>query len=350
MINQIIRLVQPKMFESVIENIQFSNEHLIIRPTFLSICHADQRYYKGTRTKEVLKKKLPMALIHEAIGEVQYDPLNEYQYGEKVVLVPNVPGYLFGYPKSTSAVNEKIGENYCPQGKFRSSGYDGFMQELVSQPRSLVVRTHDVIEPHLFSLTELLSVCMHAYNRFLHYSNGERKSIGVWGDGNIAFLMALLLKKKMPTSRITVFGKHREKLEMFSFADERYLIDDSFSTLKIDHMFECVGGEAQSEVINQMIDIVQPGASISVLGVSEKKVEVNIRMMLEKGILLIGNSRSSTNDFIDTVELMRMDDMGDYLQMLATNQMTAKSIADIHRAFESDSIKPYGKTLIKWEI
>lgn len=115
-------------------------------------------------------------------------------------------------------------------------------------------------------------------------------------------------------------------------------------------MFECVGGEAQSEVINQIIDIVQPGASISVLGVSEKKVEVNIRMMLEKGILLIGNSRSSTKDFIDTVELMRMDEMGDYLHMLATNQITVKSIADIHQAFESDSIKPYGKTLIKWNI
>lgn len=350
MINQVIQLVQPKMFESVMSKIQLSNDNLIIRPTYLSICHADQRYYRGTREKKVLQQKLPMALIHEATGEVQYDPLNEYRYGEKVVLVPNVPGYLLGFSKSTSVLNEKIGENYCPQGKFRSSGYDGFMQELVSQPRSLVVRTHDKIEDNLFSMTELLSVCMHAFKRFLLYSNGEQRSIGVWGDGNIAFLMALMLKKQMPTAKITVIGKHREKLEMFSFVDEKYLIDEYNSSLELDHMFECVGGESQGEVINRMIDVVRPGATISLLGVSEKKVEVNIRKVLEKGIILIGSSRSGTKDFTDTVEFMRVDGINDYLNMLITNQVVARSITDIHRAFESDSIKPYGKTVIKWEM
>jgi len=332
------------------ENIRFSNEHLIIRPTYLSICHADQRYYRGAREKEVLQEKLPMALIHEAIGEVQYDPMNEYYYGEKVVLVPNVPGYLLGLPKSTSVLNEKIGENYCPQGKFRSSGYDGFMQELVSQPRSLVVRTHGKIESSLFSFTELLSVCMHAFKRFLLYSNGEQKNIGVWGDGNVAFLMALMLKKQLPSTKVTVFGKHREKLEMFSFADRKYFINEYNPSLEIDHMFECVGGRSQSEVINRIIDVVLPGGSISLLGVSEKNVEVNVRKVLEKGIVLIGNSRSGTKDFVETVEFMRTDGINDYLNMLVTNQVLVQSITDIHRAFEADSIKPYGKTVIKWEM
>lgn len=348
MINQVVRLVQPKMFESVMESMSVSNNHLIIRPTYLSICHADQRYYQGTREKEVLQEKLPMALIHEAVGEIQYDPLNEYRFGERVVLVPNIPGYELGHSKSTSVLNEKIGENYCPQGKFRSSGYDGFMQELVSQPRNLIVQTHKGIESNLFSITELLSVCMHALKRFLQYSNGERKSIGVWGDGNVAFLMALLLKKKMPSTKVTVFGKHREKLEMFSFADEIYISNEPHSLLDIDHMFECVGGQSQSEVVNKIIDLVQPGASISILGVSEKKVEVNIRKVLEKGIVLVGNSRSGTIDFVDTVEFMKTKGINDYLNMLVTNQVTVSSIIDIHRAFEMDRIKPYGKTLIKW--
>lgn len=350
MINHVIRLVQPKMFESVMESTHISNEYLIVRPTYMSICHADQRYYKGTREKEVLQKKLPMALIHEAVGEVQYDPLNQFQFGEKVVLVPNIPGYLLGLPKTISELNERIGENYCPQGKFRSSGYDGFMQELVIQPRSLVVKVPENLDDHLFSLTELLSVCMHALKRFCYYSNGEKKNIGVWGDGNVAFLMSLLLKKMLPSTNVMVFGKHRDKLEMFSFVDEIYLINDYPASLDIDHMFECVGGEAQSEVINNIINIVQPGATISLLGVSEKKVEVNIRKVLEKGIVLIGNSRSGTRDFIDTVEFMRNDDINDYLHMLVTNQLTVRSIADIHKAFEVDSIKHYGKTVIKWEI
>lgn len=36
-----------------------------------------------------------MALIHEAIGEVQYDPLNQLKYGERVVLIPNISGSFF---------------------------------------------------------------------------------------------------------------------------------------------------------------------------------------------------------------------------------------------------------------
>ncbi len=338
------------MFETVMESVHFSKEYLIVRPSYMSICHADQRYYKGTRDKEVLQKKLPMALIHEAIGEVLYDPSNEYQSGEKVVLVPNVPGYLIGLPKTVSELNDRIGENYCPQGKFRSSGYDGFMQELIMQPKSLVVKIHENSNDYLFSITELLSVCMHALKRFYYYSNGENKYIGVWGDGNVAFLMALLLKKKMPSTKVIVFGKHPNKLEMFSFVDERYFIDQYPTFITIDHMFECVGGEAQSEVINKIIDIVQPGASISILGVSEKKVEVNVRKVLEKGIVLIGNSRSNTRDFTDTIEFILENKIYDYLNMLVTNQLTVHSITDIHRAFEMDSIKPYGKTVMKWEI
>ena len=57
------------------------DDHVIIRPTHLSICNADQRYYQGTRDPEVLAKKLPMALIHEGIGvvSVSYTHLDVYK-------------------------------------------------------------------------------------------------------------------------------------------------------------------------------------------------------------------------------------------------------------------------------
>lgn len=349
-INQIIRLVQPKTFESIMKSTDYSTGNVIVRPSYLSICHADQRYYKGTREKEILQKKLPMALIHEAVGEVQYDPRGEFQSGEKVVLVPSIPGYLFGAPKSESVINEKIGENYCPYGKFRSSGYDGFMQELVTQPRELIVRTNDRMDYHLFSLTELLSVCMHSLKRFYHYSNGNQRTVGVWGDGNVAFLMALLLKKTLPSTKVIIFGKHPEKLEMFSFADDKYLINQSFNGLAVDHVFECVGGQHQSKVINEIIDLIQPGGSISILGVSEKELEINVRKMMEKGIVLIGNSRSSALDFIESIQFMKANGVSDYLNLLASTIVTVSSISDIHQAFEADSVKPFGKTLMKWEL
>lgn len=63
MINQIYQLVSPKVFSAKYENLSFG-EKMIVRPDYMAICHADQRYYLGQRDVQTLHKKLPMALIH----------------------------------------------------------------------------------------------------------------------------------------------------------------------------------------------------------------------------------------------------------------------------------------------
>ena len=70
MINRLFRLVSSRRIEIVEREIELQNAQLLIRPEYLSICAADQRYYWGKRKKEILSKKLPMALIHEGIGTV----------------------------------------------------------------------------------------------------------------------------------------------------------------------------------------------------------------------------------------------------------------------------------------
>ena len=69
MLNTVYQLKRPRQFEAVFKRIDLDDSQILVRPTYLSICNADQRYYQGTRNKEVLKRKLPMALIHEGIGE-----------------------------------------------------------------------------------------------------------------------------------------------------------------------------------------------------------------------------------------------------------------------------------------
>ena len=75
MINTLYRLVAPKRFEVAFEDKLLQRDEVIVRPRYLSICHADQRYYQGLRAPEILEKKLPMALIHEGMGEVVYSAL-----------------------------------------------------------------------------------------------------------------------------------------------------------------------------------------------------------------------------------------------------------------------------------
>ena len=114
MINKSYRLISPNLIRVDFINENICDETIAVSPSFFSICAADQRYYTGSRGKEVMKSKLPMALIHEAVGIVIYDSKGEYEPGDKVVLIPNTP----------FEQDDVIKENYIKNSKIRASGYD----------------------------------------------------------------------------------------------------------------------------------------------------------------------------------------------------------------------------------
>jgi ribitol-5-phosphate 2-dehydrogenase len=321
------------------ENIDIHNSEVIVRPTYLSICHADQRYYQGQRDPKVLEKKLPMALIHEAIGRVVYDRTGKFKIGDRVVMLPNLPPYF----------DEVIAENYMKGTKFRSSGYDGYLQEYIATNVDRILLLPDAIHNHVAAFLELISVAMEAINRFEQHSHVGKGVIGVWGDGNLGYITSLLLKKIYLESKIIVFGKNLEKLLDFSFADETYLINDIPDNIIVDHAFESVGGSGSGAAINQIIDLIEPEGTISIMGVSEYEVGINTRLLLEKGIVLIGNSRSSLLDFKQTIEILcKNPDTVEYLERLISCVIEVSNMQQIEEAFENDIRKSYGKTILKW--
>lgn len=340
MLTSVYRLVRPRQFELVFKDITMDDSHVIVHPIRLSICNADQRYYQGLRAENILKKKLPMALIHEAIGRVVFDPTGEFKEGTLVVMIPNIP-----FEK-----DDIIAENYLRSSKFRASGFDGFMQEYVSmEPDRLVVLPED-INLSVAAFTEIVSVSYHAIQRFLRFSHERRNVIGVWGDGNLGYITSLLLKTILPDTRICVFGVNEYKLHDFSFADDTYLISDIPDDLHLDHAFECVGGAASSKAINQIIDYINPEGTISIMGVSEDLAPINTRMVLEKGLRIFGSSRSGRSDFQGLINLYRENpDVVNQLEKIVGAELNVRSIQDITTAFEADIHKIMGKTVMIWE-
>ena len=49
MLNTVYRLTAPRRFEAHFTDIDINGEEVLVRPTHLSICNADQRYYQGRR-------------------------------------------------------------------------------------------------------------------------------------------------------------------------------------------------------------------------------------------------------------------------------------------------------------
>lgn len=340
MLNTVYRLVAPRKFEvSFLDIDLFKKDQVIVRPTHLSICHADQRYYQGLRPASILAQKLPMALIHEGIGEVVYSSSPDIKTGSRVVMIPNTP----------VEKDDVIAENYLRSSKFRASGFDGFMQDCVALDKDRVVLVPKEIDGNVAAFIELMSVSVHAISRFIRFSHARKDDIAIFGDGNLGFLTAIFLKAMLPSSKLHVFGVSEDKLGSFVFADHTYNVAREPEHISFDHAFECVGGEASGHAIEQIIDFIQPEGSISLLGVSEYPVPINTRMVLEKGLRLFGSSRSGPEDFKKTVQLLSDSSwIGNYLSNLISDVLPVRTIEDMRSAFEQDIRKPGGKTVIEW--
>jgi ribitol-5-phosphate 2-dehydrogenase len=317
------------------EDISFDDQ-IIVRPDFLAICHADQRYYLGQRDQAILAQKLPMAPIHEACGTVVYDPTHTYPVGQRVVLIPNIAG------------DTKSGtlENYASGSGFRSSGYDGFLSELVSLPPDRIIASGN-LAPEVAAITEFVSVAVHATTRFDQLAFSSRDRLAVIGDGSMAFAVANILKERFSESQIIVLGRHPDKLSLFTFVDESYYSDALPADLRFDHAFECTGSQGSVTALNTLVDHINPQGTIILLGVSEQLVPVNTRMVLEKGLTLVGCSRSGSSDFEQAVGLLQKPQMQQRLRQIIYLDEPVHTVADIKRVFANDLSTPF-KTVFEW--
>lgn len=334
------KLVKPFVIETFFNDVKLEGTtHLIVRPEKLSICKADMRYYFGQRDAAVLQSRLPMALIHEACGRVMYDPTGRYKSGDKVVLLPNIPGTDIFYD-----------ENYRLDSVFRSSKADGFMQELLRIRHEQVVPYREDLPDEILSFTEFISVGVHAVGGFERSSHSRKESIGVWGDGSLAYVVCCILKSLYPETRITVIGLNPGKLQYFNFVDEVMTVNQVGKKAKFDHTFECVGGAGCSAAIDQMIDTIHPQGTIMLLGVSEEHVPINTRMVLEKGLTLLGRSRSGREDFEQAVQLLQSDiKFLGRMKHLISSDVKIESINDISHAFEVAKNADF-KVVLDWNI
>ena len=339
MIRQIYKLTQPKQIEICHAETEFSENEVLVHPEYMAICAADRRYYNFERPIEIMKKKVPLSLIHEISGSIYYDVRSEYNPGDTVVIIPSVPVMT-----EAGDNDDNIKENYRRDTMFCSSSCDGFMQSVVPVKRDRIIK----VSPEnlrVAVLCELLSVAVNALQNII----GDGNTVfGVWGDGSVGFVTALALKYKFPKSKILIWGHSEQKLLYFSFAE--IVRDGSQLRECVDYAFECVGGNAVGDIAEEMITMIKPQGVINLLGVSEYKQNINTRMILEKGLTVKGHSRSSRDDFLEAVNIIEKNRwIRDSLLSIISEEITVISCEDIHKAFERDPYNDF-KTIIKWRI
>ena len=148
---------------------------------------------------------------------------------------------------------------------------------------------------------------------------------------------------------LTVIGRDYSKLSQFTFVDNTYFSYDIPENFNIDHAFECAGGEGSYYAIDDIIRYINPQGSVMLLGVSENKVAINTRDVLEKGLTLIGCSRSGREDFEQAVKFLEKNNFQNRIKRIIYEDLPVSSIQDIHRVFETDSSTAF-KTSFKWDL
>lgn len=303
-----LRLIEPGVFEKHLITHDIKNNDVVVKPYLASICHADLRYYTGNRRKEALNNKLPMALFHEALAVVEASYHPNFKTGDRVVIVPSIPGYkLDNKKKKECCANCKNNgyDNYCLNGIFLGSGYDGAGQSNLVISGDNLVHIPEEVTDNIAILAELCSVSLFAinlindnYNKLITNSSPK---VAVFGDGPLGYLTAAALHfiYQIPKDNLQVFGAMPEKVKQFEGFATTSLVDnyDFNEDTGFNTVFECTGGKFSSSAINQAINLIDFQGNLVLMGVSEDLVPINTRDILEKNIRIIGSSRSTVIEF-----------------------------------------------------
>ena len=346
MFQTIYKVTSPGVIEEFIDSIENDANHVLVKVDYMAICKADIRYFLGNREQSVLNHKYPLAPIHEAVGHVIKDPTGNYKSGDKVILIPNsVEQKWLDEFENYRCQRKDLGKNYAIHSTFRSSTTDGFLKPFYAAEPELLMKFDNSIPSNVAVFSELLSVAVAALRRI---DFKEAKKIAIFGDGILAYITYIVMCKDHPDVDLTIYGIDKNKLSMFKeFKTRTY---DDYKGEKYDTMIEIVGGKYSSNAINIMIDWAVVGADLILMGVSEDKVPINTRLVLEKGLSLKGVTRSDRSDFEHVAEILKDEKVKEQLKVMVLSENTISSVNDIYRSYEEEinNRTIIGKHIMKW--
>ena len=346
MFTTIYKVTSPGVIEEFVETLEDSQTKTIVKVDYMAICKADIRYFLGNRDKAVLDHKYPLAPIHEAVGHVVKDSTGTFQKGDKVILIPNsVDDGYFTNKDNRRCYRDDLGENYYGKAVFRSSTTDGFLRPFYVCDPSLLVKYNDEVPPYIAVFSELLSVASAALRR-INFMECEK--LALFGDGIMAYIVYILLVNSHPNLDVTVFGVDDEKLKEFKKAKTTKY--ENYKGDKFDTLIECVGGKYSEDAINNMISLAIPGADLILMGVSENKIGINTRVVLEKGLSLKGVTRSNRKDFEFVSYMLNKKEVQKDLSIMVLSKHKIESVIDVYKCFELDinNRTIIGKNLMYW--
>lgn len=270
-----------------------SDNEVLIKVKACGICGTDIHAFHGKHPFI----PPPIVLGHEFSGV-------EVESGRRVVAEPSV---VCG--KCYNCRNGRY--NICNELKVLGCQIDGAFSEYITIQKDKIFEIPEVISFEEATLIEPTAVAVHGVKKAYPVKN-ER--VFIFGAGPIG-LLTLQVLKAYDARQLIVADISQFRLELAKELGAHHVINpmkanvakwvhEKFGRDGIDKVFECVGG-SQESTINQSIELARKGAKILILGVFQGKIPVNMALVQDWEMELLGSLMYTREDFLESIKLMQ---------------------------------------------
>jgi len=304
----------------------------------IGVCGSDIHVYHGLHPYT----SYPVVQGHEVGGVVAEtgSGVTGFKPGDKVVFMPQVTCGVC-YPCRHGMYH------ICDTLKVMGFQTNGAAQEFFSVKAEMVLKLPDHMSLDEAALIEPVSVAAHAVGR----SGGvEGKKVVVLGAGTIGNLVAQVARASgaadVIITDVSEYKLNKARETCFTHAvntkqeNLNEVILKYFGPDKADLMFECVGVQ---DTITQAVDYARKGSTIVVVGVFGKKPEVNLGLVQDRELSLVGTLMYQKKDYERAIELAATGKL--QLGPMVTQRFPFKRYLDAYEMIEG-SHGEYMKVMI----
>jgi len=299
-------------------------KEVLIKVKICGVCGSDVHSYKGKHPFV----HPPIVLGHEFSGVIHQigTRVNSFSPGDRVIVEPNIV----------------CGKCYnCLQGRYNICtnlkvvgcvGYDGAFAEYVAVSEKKVLRLPGNISFEKAALVEPVAVAVHAVRKAKQKINDV---VVILGAGTIGLLVMQVAKlagagKVIVTDvldyRLKKAGElGADRLVNPASQDLIKIIQEKYGRNEVDLIYDCVGIE---ETISQAIQIARKGIRIMVIGVPEERIEVDLSLIQDRELEIVGSLMYVREDFKAAIDFIQKERLK--VKPLVTHHFKLK---DVDKAF-----------------
>lgn len=274
-------------------------DEVLIKIRRIGVCGSDIHVFHGLHPYT----SYPVVQGHEVGGEIveMGAETHGFSIGDKVVFMPQVTcGEC--YPCRHSMYH------ICDQLKVMGFQTDGAAQEFFAVRADMVLKLPGSVTLDQAAMIEPVSVAVHALARA---GNIEGLKVIVLGAGTIGNLVGQVAKAS-GAAAVMITDVSEYKLEKARQSGLSLTVNtgkveladailENFGPDKADLILECVGVQP---TINQAVSNARKGSSIVVVGVFGKKPEVDLGLVQDRELSLIGTLMYQKRDYERAIELV----------------------------------------------